>query len=123
MVKTYLVGKVLVAVLHNKTQDCKVPILLYIDGLVDSEMVRTVFCLFCRVFFFLLDSFDMFVCFLKVFSSSHDSKLRMYSMEEMHLTRSVALGNEHHDNGGINISCCFPMPNNKTVLVGEFHFI
>ena len=30
------------------------------------------------------------------------------------------LGNEQHDdNGGINISCCFPMPNNKTVLVGK----
>ena len=32
---------------------------------------------------------------MQVFSSSHDSKLRMYSMEEMHLTRSVALGGDH----------------------------
>ena len=32
---------------------------------------------------------------MQVFSSSHDSKLRMYSMEEMHLTRSVALGRDH----------------------------
>jgi len=68
-----------------------------------------------------LSTVAMSVDNLWVFSSSHDSKLRMYSMEEMHLTRSVALGNEHHDNGGINISCCFPMPNNKTVLVGSWN--
>ena len=43
----------------------------------------------------------------------------IYVLFKIHLTGSVALGNGHHDNGGINIICCFPMPNNKTVLVGK----
>ena len=60
-----------------------------------------------------LSTVAMSVDNLWVFSSSHDSKLRMYSMEETQLMRSVALG----DN--VNISCCYPMPNNKTVLIGS----
>ena len=63
-----------------------------------------------------LSTVAMSVDNLWVFSSSHDSKLRMYSMEEMQLMRSVPLGNQED----INISCCAPMPNNKTVLVGSW---
>lgn len=51
---------------------------------------------------------------LWVFSSSHDSKLLMYSIEEMQPVRQVTMGN-------LNISCCFPMPNNKTVLVTSWN--
>lgn len=51
---------------------------------------------------------------LWVFSSSHDSKLLMYSIEEMQPMRSVTMGK-------LNISCCFPMPNNKTVLVSSWN--
>lgn len=61
-----------------------------------------------------LSSVAMSVDNLWVFSSSHDSKLRMYSVEEMQIVRSVPLGDK------INISCCFPMPNNKTVLIGSW---
>ena len=73
-----------------------------------------------------LSTIAMSVDNLWVFSSSHDSKLRMYSMETMQLMRNVALGNNviqettiEGQPAGIKISCCFPMPNNKTVLVGE----
>lgn len=51
---------------------------------------------------------------LWVFSSSHDSKLLMYSIEEMQPMRSVTMGK-------LNISCCYPMPNNKTVLVSSWN--
>ena len=69
----------------------------------------------------LLYYYNIFFCLLAlsndnlwIFSSSHDAKLRMYSMEEMHLSRSVALGDK------TNISCCLPMANNKTILVGSW---
>ena len=52
---------------------------------------------------------------LWIFSASHDAKLRLYSLEEMQLSRKVALGGDK-----TNISCCFPMPNNKTILVGSY---
>jgi factor associated with neutral sphingomyelinase activation len=61
-----------------------------------------------------LSTLAMSVDNLWIFSSSHDSKLRMYSLEEMQLLRSVSLGTQ------INISCCYPLPNNKTVLIGSW---
>lgn len=49
------------------------------------------------------------------FSASHDCKLRMYSMEEMQLMRTVTLDQN------LTISCCFPLPNNKSVLIGSWN--
>ena len=68
---------------------------------------------------------------LWIFSASHDNILKMYSLEEMSLLRNVSIGLE--EKGGpqvrpntqifsppaINISCCFPLPNNKTILIGS----
>ena len=50
---------------------------------------------------------------LWVFSASHDNVLKMYSMEEMSNVRTVSVGTR-------NISCCLPLPNNQTVLLGSW---
>lgn len=52
---------------------------------------------------------------LWVFSSSHDNILKMYSLEEMQLLRSVPIAGPD-----IKLSCCIPLSNNKTVLLGSW---
>ena len=37
----------------------------------------------------------------------------MYSLEEMHVVRSISVAN------GMTLSACLPLPNNKTVLLGS----
>ena len=49
---------------------------------------------------------------LWIFSVSHDSVLKMYSLEEMQTMRSVNVKDQA-------LSCCYPLPNNKTVLLGS----
>ena len=49
---------------------------------------------------------------LWVFSSSHDSKLKMYSLEMMEMRN-------FESEQRLNISCCYSMPDNKTVIVGS----
>ena len=50
---------------------------------------------------------------LWIFSASHDNVLKMYSLEEMSNVRTVSIGTR-------NISCCLPLPNNQTVLLGSW---
>lgn len=61
-----------------------------------------------------LSTVAMSVDNLWIFSASHGTMLRMYSLEEMHLLRSVSIGSQ------INLSCCYPLPNNKTVMLGSW---
>ena len=74
---------------------------------------------------------------LWIFSSSHDNILKMYSLEEMSLLRNVSIGtmnnassksddgtmshktDNSHSPSAISITCCFPLPNNKTILIGS----
>ena len=76
---------------------------------------------------------------LWIFSASHDNILKMYSLEEMSLLRNVTIGTatnnsssrvedavlsqntENHKSppSPISITCCFPLPNNKTILIGS----
>lgn len=51
---------------------------------------------------------------LWIFSASHENQLKMHSLEETSLLRTVIIGSK-----GVNISCCFPLPNNKTLLIGS----
>ena len=37
----------------------------------------------------------------------------MYSLEEMHIVRSITVAD------GMTLSACLPLPNNKTVLLGS----
>ena len=50
---------------------------------------------------------------LWVFSASHDDVLKLYSMEEMRITRSIQIPNM------TSLSCLFPLPDNKTILLGS----
>ena len=75
---------------------------------------------------------------LWIFSASHDNILKMYSLEEMSLLRNVSIGtmnnassknedmsatvkieNNQSKFSSISITCCFPLPNNKTILIGS----
>ena len=77
---------------------------------------------------------------LWIFSASHDNILKMYSLEEMSLLRNVSIGtvtnsssskgddtaltaqkieNNKFPPSAISITCCFPLPNNKTILIGS----
>lgn len=49
---------------------------------------------------------------LWIFSISHDSILKMYSIPEMQVLRSISVP-------GLTLSSCYPLPNNKTVLLGS----
>ncbi|CAB4066679.1 NSMAF [Lepeophtheirus salmonis] len=50
---------------------------------------------------------------LWIFSASHDSMLKMYSLEETHILRSISISN-------MTLSSCIPLPNNRTVLLGSW---
>jgi len=50
---------------------------------------------------------------LWIFSASHDNILKMFSLEEMSNVRTVSIGTR-------SISCCLPLPNNQTVLLGSW---
>lgn len=47
-----------------------------------------------------------------VFSVSDDAYLKMFSLEEMQILRNINVSNA-------SLSCCFPLPDNKTVLLGS----
>ena len=49
---------------------------------------------------------------LWIFSTSHNDVLKMYSLDEMHILRSISIPN-------MSLSSCYPLPNNKTVLLGS----
>jgi factor associated with neutral sphingomyelinase activation len=59
-----------------------------------------------------LSAVAMSVDNLWIFSASHDSILKMYSLEEMQVMRSISVAN-------MTLSACVPLPNNKTVLLGS----
>ena len=75
---------------------------------------------------------------LWIISASHDNILKMYSLEEMTLLRNVSIGtvtnnstsqsqatplaqgiDNQSQNSDISITCCIPLPNNKTILIGS----
>jgi len=49
---------------------------------------------------------------LWVFSASHDDVIRMYSLDEMRVVRSIQVP-------GAVITCLLPLPDNRTVLLGS----
>ena len=85
---------------------------------------------------------------LWIFSASHDDVLLMYSLEEMQSIRTITVAPAQTEDGNVNsedddeeeediyesfmetakkatttasssaLSCCYPLPNNRTVLLG-----